>query len=133
MPNDGVDESNRAISAENFEASKLICKLDSLVYRDTCDDRCMAKLAAITENRERLRQPNRSRVEPQQARAQLQSHAVDAAESRDVVERAHSEGVPGGLHSAQQLAQIEGIPSGSSVTERYSVVIRGAFQRAAYH
>ena len=66
-----MDEARRPVPAEDLEPYQIRRQVRGLIHRDGRDRGGVAKVAAVAEDRERLRQVQRGRVEALEACAQL--------------------------------------------------------------
>ncbi len=131
VPDDRMDEARRPVPTEDFEPYQFRRQVCGLIHRDVRDRGRVAKVAAVAQDRERLRQAQRGRVEALQTCAHLQRHTVDAAKTDDVLERARPARISGSFQGAQEFPQVKRIPAGGAMGQRADVVGRAASERVA--
>jgi hypothetical protein len=129
VPDDRMYEARRSVAAEDLKPYQFRRQVGSLIHRDVRHCGRVAKFAAVAQDRERLRQAQRRRVEILQTCAHLQRHVVDATETDDVLEHAHPGRISGSLQGAQKFPQVKRIPAGGAIGQRDDIVVRAASDR----
>jgi hypothetical protein len=132
VPDDRMYEAGRSVVTEDFEPHQLRREVCRPIHRDVRDCGRVAKLAAVAQDRQRLRQAQRGRVEALEPRSQLQRHGVDCAETDHVLERAQrTTRISGSFQGAQEFPQVERISPGGAMCQRADMVVRAASERVA--
>ena len=131
VADDGMYEARRPVLTEDFKPYQFRRQVCSLIHRDVRDYGRMAKVAAVAQDREGLRQAQRGRVEALQTCAHLQRHTVDAAKTDDVLERAQPTRISGSFEGAEEFPQVKRIPAGGAMGQRADIVVCAASERIA--
>jgi hypothetical protein len=110
-----MDEPWRPILTKYIEVDQFCRQTDGvsdLRLRDRCR---VAKLAAVTENRDGLSQAKRLRTEITQARAKLQGNAVQVAAANGVLNHPFCRRMIGSFETPNQLQNVERVAAGGTM------------------
>ena len=91
----------------------------------------MAKLAVVTQNRDRLGREERLRSQIPQPRGELERDAFDPAEDHQLLDRERAACFRRGLQFPQQLANLERVSAGRAVNSRAHRIVASASQSRA--
>jgi hypothetical protein len=125
VSHDRMHEARRPVLAEDLDSQQLGHEPYGLAHRDARDRRRVAEIATLSDDRQRLRQAQRGRVEAIQTPADLRADAVDSTEPDDVLKHAQLARLWGALQGAEEFPKVKGVPARGAVRERADLVVHG--------
>jgi hypothetical protein len=131
VPDDRMHEARRPVLPEHFQPHQLRRQVRGPIHREVRDCGRVAKVAAVTQDCERLREAQSGRVEAVQPCPQLQRGGVDAAKTDHILERMQLARISGSFEGVQEFSQIERIAPGGAMRQRADIVGRPAPERLA--